>query len=51
MDNKLLRFIAKQITEEADELDLEEYTGTHVRLMFLADIILEMTEEEKTCGT
>lgn len=45
MDNKLLRFIAKQIQDEADELDKEEYTGTYIRLMFLAEIILDMTEE------
>ena len=49
MDSKLLRFIAKQIQEEADELDLETHTGTYVRLVFLAEIILEMTEEDKRC--
>ena len=46
MDNKLLRLMAKKIKEEADELDLEMYAGTHERLLFIAEIILEMTEEE-----
>ena len=46
MDNKLLMIIAEQIKEEASELDLELYEGTYSRLMFIAKIIIELSEKD-----
>ena len=47
MDSKILKIIAKQIEEEAGELDLDMYEGTHSRLMFIAKVLIGLAEDVK----
>ena len=44
MDNKILKFIAKQIRDEANYLDLEMYEVTHAKLVVLASLLDEIAK-------
>ena len=46
MDSKLLKVLARQLEEEALELDTDIYAGTHSNLLLIAKILKGLAEEE-----